>query len=146
MLNGQYLAKGPYRVRNEYRKDLEVNQDDWFQFHKISPTQRQRHIEKLMATDVKLVKSQKEDGTWPMPPHLACHVTFIWRLWLFKISTRSILAKSKPNRSKTKFTIPGPRHPLAWSILCRKHKWRTLGPQLCGREAYWKSGLWLWKV
>ena len=67
------IGEGPYRLRNEYREDLEVSPDYWF--HKMSPTQRQRHIEKLMATEVKPLEAQQEDGTRSMPPDPACHLS-----------------------------------------------------------------------
>lgn len=46
------ISEGPYCLQNEYREDLEVSPDYWF--HKMSPTQRQRHIEKLMPQKLNL--------------------------------------------------------------------------------------------
>ena len=130
------IGEGPYRLRNEYCEDLEVNPDDWF--HKMSPTQRQRHIEKLMATEVKPVEAQQEDRARPMPPDPACHLSISFqdpglsRL----VHAASWLKESQLQKQNSIYLAPGTHQHEA---LFRKHKWRTLQAQLCDREAYWWS-------
>ena len=65
------IGEGPYRVRNEYREDLEVNPVDWF--HKMSARQRQQHIDKLMSTEVKPV--EQEDAARAKPTDVASHLS-----------------------------------------------------------------------
>lgn len=67
------IGEGPYRLRKEYSEDLEVEPDEWF--HKMSPAQRQRHIDKLMTADVKPVEAQQEADARPKQTDATCHLS-----------------------------------------------------------------------
>ena len=65
------IGEGPYRLRREYAEDLEVDADLWF--HQMSPAQRQKHLDKLMTTEVKPVEPQQDAGARPEQTDAICH-------------------------------------------------------------------------
>lgn len=66
-VEGAVIGEGPYHLRNNYAKELEVDPDVWF--HQMTPLQRQQNLDKLMSTEVKLPESQLQDdaGAGPKP-------------------------------------------------------------------------------
>ena len=67
------IVEGPYRLRRGYAEDLEVDADVWF--HQMSPAQRQKHLDKLMTTEIKPVEQQQDAGTRPEQTDAICHLS-----------------------------------------------------------------------
>lgn len=108
----------------------------------MSRTQRQQHIDKLMTTEVEPVEAQQEDGAQPKPTNAACHLSVSFEdSGLSRLVHAASWLKASQLVQKQNSIYPAPRHPPARSILCRKHKWRTLQAKLCSHEAYWWSCL-----